>query len=61
MGYDIGNTPAYAGKTLYERDARGGTRKHPRLRGEDEALHVAGLHVHGNTPAYAGKTGALLS
>ena len=33
-----------------------GLRKHPRLRGEDEALHVAGLHVHGNTPAYAGKT-----
>ena len=40
MGYDIGNTPGYAGKTLYERDARGGTRKHPRLRGEDWGFTV---------------------
>ena len=34
----IGNTPAYAGKTRKRLGSRGRSRKHPRLRGEDEFL-----------------------
>ena len=53
----MGNTPAYAGKTLavFMNEGTGG--KHPRLRGEDTPIPLSLRRRFRNTPAYAGKTG----
>ena len=35
---EVGNTPAYAGKTLHTKQGDGKGQKHPRLRGEDSNI-----------------------
>ena len=54
--WDIGITPAYAGKSGPLYDDNGIPRDHPRVCGEKDPLELDHPHPGGITPAYAGKS-----
>ena len=53
---DLGNTPAYAGKTIETAACTLAARETPPLTRGRHALSVRVKSLRGNTPAYAGKT-----